>query len=55
MTKEELLVHLDRLIQDADITGIGLQVIRENLDDIHKHLSQLEEHQRSTVETPEQE
>ena len=55
MDKNELLQHLDRLIEQADIVDIGFGVIREHLDKIHADLSQLETHQPSTLETPEQE
>jgi uncharacterized membrane protein len=55
MTKQELLEHLDRLIEQADIVDIGFGVIREHLDKIHADLDQLEKQQQSTEETPEQE
>ena len=41
MTKEELLAEIERLAEQADIANIGLKVIRENLDDIHKDLEKL--------------
>jgi uncharacterized membrane protein len=55
MDKAQLLEHLDRLIEQADITAIGFTVVREHLDEIHNHLSLLEKQQQSTEETPEQE